>query len=63
DIVQLRHRAIRLENLTIEELLEYTEKINRAFLLRPSYMMRMIWRHPKKALGYGPKLLARLLSF
>lgn len=63
DIVQLRHRSVRLENLTLEELLEYTEKINRAFLLRPSYMMRMILRHPKKALGYGPKLLARLLSF
>ncbi len=62
DIVQLRHQAIELEHVTLEELLEYTIRINREFLLRPSYMFRMLRRHPMKALGFGPKLLARLFQ-
>jgi radical SAM superfamily enzyme YgiQ (UPF0313 family) len=62
DIVQLRYEAIELEHVTIEELLEYSIRINREFLLRPSYFFRMLWRHPRKALSFGPKLLARLLS-
>lgn len=62
DIVQLRHEAIKLENVTLDELLEYTIRINRDFLLRPSYILRMLRKHPRKALSFGPKLLARLFS-
>lgn len=62
DIVQLRHEAIALEHVTLEELLEYTIRINREFLMRPSYMLRMLWRHPRKALSFGPRLLARLFA-
>lgn len=62
DIVQLRHEAIKLENVTLDELLEYSIQINRDFLLRPSYILRMLWKHPRKTFSFGPKLLARLYS-
>jgi len=62
DILQLRHNAIALENVTLEELLEYSIRINREFLLRPNYILKMAWKHPLKILAFGPKLLPRLLS-
>lgn len=62
DVVQLRHEAIQLEHINMEELLEYTIKINRDFLIRPSYIFRMALRHPHKVLSFGPRLIRRFFS-
>lgn len=60
DVLQLRHEAIKLEHISLEELLSYTIKINRDFMMRPSYFVRMLIRHPAKAFCYGPKLIKRV---
>jgi radical SAM superfamily enzyme YgiQ (UPF0313 family) len=62
DVVQLRHEAIQLEHISMEELLECTIKINQDFLMRPSYILRMVRRHPRKALSFGPRLIKRIFS-
>jgi len=62
DIMQIRHSAIKLEHLTLEEVIEYINRLMRECMMQPSYMIHMILKHPKKAIIFGPKLLRKALE-
>lgn len=61
DIMQLRYKAIKLEHLSLEEVIEYSNKLNSEYMLRPSYMIGMLLKHPKEVMHFGPKLLKKLI--
>lgn len=62
DITQLRFKAIKLENMTMDDLIRYSEQIDREFLMRPSYIIQMLFKHPLTALKFGPKFILRLFK-
>jgi anaerobic magnesium-protoporphyrin IX monomethyl ester cyclase len=61
DIIQLRFKAIKLEHLSIEDVVNYSNKLMREYLMRPSYMARIAFRHPRAAAAFGPKIIRTFL--
>lgn len=62
DLMQIRHSAIKLEHLSIEDVIEYINKFMRECMLRPSYMLHMLIKHPRKVFRYSPKLLKKVFE-
>ena len=63
DISQIRFKAIKLKDMTLDELLEYNGRIDREFILRPRYMLKMLFKHPIAALKFGPAFFSKLFQF
>ncbi|MCP4649289.1 MAG: radical SAM protein [PVC group bacterium] len=57
DVLQLRYKAIALEHLTVDDLINYYKKFYFAYIMRPSYIWLMLTRHPQKVLAFGPRFL------
>lgn len=62
DVLQLQNEMIRLEDLTLEEVLDYSMELYNQVLLQPSYILRMLKNHPLKSLRYGPQLVRSALA-
>jgi anaerobic magnesium-protoporphyrin IX monomethyl ester cyclase len=62
DLVQLRYAAIKHENFTLDDVIQYTMRLMKACMLKPSYIMRTLFNHPAEALRFGPPLLKRLFQ-
>jgi len=61
DIMQLSFKAIKLKQLSIDDLIKYSNKINWEYMLRFSYIIRMLFKHPMQIIFFGSKIFMKLI--